>query len=169
MKETTDQDYSKFRHLTGRVWATRFVPLIISTYDKGEVVMRVAGECTAHTDSRGYSGMFLTMGKCAMMSESKKLGVVTVSSTETEIVVDGERFPKYSWFRQYQLEQGDSAKEDVLTKDDESSISIHKHDPFSMIKSSNHANTRCFFVVDKINQKKVMISHFPTEKNGGRY
>ena len=94
-----DQDYSKFRHLTGRVWATRFVPLIISTYDKGEVVMRVAGECTAHTDSRGYSGMFLTMGKGVTMSASKKLGVVTVSSTEIKIVADGESPPKCIWFR----------------------------------------------------------------------
>ena len=38
--------------------------------------------------------MYVTMGKGAMMNASKKLGLVTTSSTETEVVAKDERFPK---------------------------------------------------------------------------
>ena len=42
-----------------------------------------------HDDGNWNSRMFLTMHKGAMMNVSKKLGVVTVRSTEIEIVSDG--------------------------------------------------------------------------------
>ena len=46
------------------------------------------------------------MKKGDMTNVSKKLGVVTTSSTETEIVADGKRFPKCIWFRYFRLAQG---------------------------------------------------------------
>ena len=85
------------------------------------------------------------------MSASKNLGAVDVSSIETEIAADGERFPNRSWFRCFRLAQCDSAKEDALIKDNESCIFVHKHHPLSVGKYSKHANVRYFFAVDKIN------------------
>ena len=54
------------------------------------------------------------MGKDVMMSASKKLAVVTIISTETEIVADGESSPKYSWFKHFRLAQCNSTKEGTL-------------------------------------------------------
>ena len=99
-----------------------------------------------------------------MMSASKKLGVVTVSSTEIMIVVDGERFPTCSWFKHFWLAQEDSSKEDTLMQDNESAISLHEHHLFSVVKVNNNANVRYFFVLDKTIQKEVMIAHCPTAK-----
>ena len=79
VKDPTDQDFSKFRHLTGCMWATRFIPLIISICDKGEIVTHSEEVHSAYDDVKGNYGMFLTMDKGAMMSVSKKLGVVAVS------------------------------------------------------------------------------------------
>ena len=53
-----DQDYSKFRNLTGHACATRFIALIISIDDKGEAVACADGACAACTDGKGRSGMF---------------------------------------------------------------------------------------------------------------
>ena len=64
----------------------------------------------------------------------KKLGVVTTTSTETEIVADGKIFPKYSWFRYFLLAQGDRAKGEMLMQDNESTEFLHKHHPFSVGK-----------------------------------
>ena len=164
MKEPTDQYCSKFRHLTGYLWETRFLPLIISIDDEGEVVTCIDGAHAVRAYGKMHSGMFLTMGKGAMMNVSKKLGVVTASSTETKIVADGEIFPKCSWFRYFRMAQGDSAKEDMLMQDNESAIILHKHHPFSVGKGSKHMNARNLFVADKINQKEVMIVHCPTAK-----
>ena len=49
---------------------------------------------TVHNDAKGHSGIFVTMGKGAIINISKKLGIVTNSSTETKVVSNRERFPK---------------------------------------------------------------------------
>ena len=48
-----------------------------------------------HIDRKGYSRLYLMMRRGRMINISKKLGLVTASSIETEVVADGERFPKY--------------------------------------------------------------------------
>ena len=117
VKEPTKQDFSKPRHLSRHTWATRFIPSMISADKKGEAVLYVDGAHAAYADGKRNSGIFLTIVKGVTMSVSKKLGVFTVSSTETQIAVDGKRFPKYDWFRNFSLVQGDSAKEYMLMKE----------------------------------------------------
>ena len=128
----------------------------------GEVQACLDGAHTVHDDSKGHSGMRLTMGKGAMINASKKPGLVTTSSTETEVVSNGERFPNFSWFRHFRLAQGDEAKEDVLIQDNQSCMLLHKNHPFSVGKGSKHVNVRYFFVVDKAEKKEVKIVCCPT-------
>jgi hypothetical protein len=81
------------QHLRG----TRFIPLIIMS-DGENTVSYIDGAHAVHTDCKGHAGLYLTMGKGAMINISKKIGLVTNSSTETEIVSTGERMPKCTWF-----------------------------------------------------------------------
>ena len=97
--------------MSGCTWETRFLPLVLSIDESGDVAMHVDGACAVHNDDKGHSGLFLTMGQGAMMSMSKKLGLMTTSSTETEIVADGERFPKHTLFGYFRL-----AKEIVIKR-----------------------------------------------------
>ena len=99
-----------------------------------------------------------------MLDTSKKLGCITISSTETEVVSNGERFHKCTWFRYFRIGQGEDPEEDLLFQDNTSCIRLHKNYPFSTRKGSKHVNVKCFFVVDKIEQKDVRMAHFPTEK-----
>ena len=122
----------------------------------------IDGSHAVHADGKGHSELYLTIGKGAMINVSKKLGLVTVSSTETEVVSNGERFPKCSWF--CRIAQGDSDKEDLLFQDNESCILLHKHYPFSVSKGSKHINVQYFFVVDKAEKKEVQIVYYLTEK-----
>ena len=117
-----------------------------------------------YSDGKCHSGMFVTMGHGAMINVSKKLGLVTTSSTETEVVSNGERFPKCTWFRYFRLAQGDDLKEDVLLQDNKSSIILHKNYPYSVGKGSKHINVRYFFVVDKVKKKEVKMIYCPMEK-----
>lgn len=96
------------------LWCTRYLPLIISIDENGDVCICADGAPAAHADGKGHSGLFVTIGRGAMINASKKLGVVTTSSTETEVVANGERFPKCTWFRHFRLAQGDDPKVDAL-------------------------------------------------------
>ena len=60
-------------------------------------------------------------------------------------------------------------KEDVLMKNDESCVLLHKHFPFSVEKGSKHVHARYFFVVDKMENKEVKIAYCPTEKMVANY
>ena len=54
----------------------------------------IDGIHAVYNDAKDHSGIFVTMGKGAMINISKKLGIVTNSSTETKVVSNRERFPK---------------------------------------------------------------------------
>ena len=67
-----------------------------------------------HADGKWHSGLFVTMGRGDIGHLLKKLGIVTFSSIETEVMSNGERSPKCTWFRHFRLAQGDDTKEDLL-------------------------------------------------------
>ena len=98
----------------------------------GEMMIYIDGANMVHMDTRGHSGLFTTMGKGAMLEVAKKLGMVIISSTETEVVSTGERLPKCTWFRYMHLAQGKEMSEDVLMQDNKSSILLQKNYPFSV-------------------------------------
>ena len=66
--------------------------------DGKDTFIYIDGAHAVHTNCKGHSGLFVTQGKGATISVSKKLGLVTNSSIETEIVSTGERMPKCTWF-----------------------------------------------------------------------
>ena len=75
-----------------------------------------------HKDTKRQSGLYTTMGKCAMINVSKKLGLNTLSSTETEIVSTRERLPKCIWFQCFRIQQGDEPIEDILIQDNKNTM-----------------------------------------------
>ena len=163
VKEPTEHDWLKLGQLMGYLSYTRYLPLVISITSDGATIF-IDGAHAVHMDAKGHSGLFATQGKGAMINVSKKLGVVTTSSTETEIVSTGERLPKCTWFRYFRLAQGEEESEDILMQDNKSAIVLQKNYPYSSRKGSKHIHVRYFFAVDKINNRELKIIYCPTEK-----
>ena len=162
VKDANEHDWMKLGHLMGYIRKTRFIPLIIAMGDDGTVIY-IDGAHAVHMDARGHSGLYLTLGKGAMINVSKKLSVATTSSTETEIVSTGERLPKCTWFRYFRLAQGEEATEDTLMQDNKSAITLQKRWPYSTRKGSKHIHVKYFFAVDKLKRKEIKLMHCPTE------
>ena len=93
--------------------------------------MHIDSTHAVHSDGKGNSGLHVTMGREKIINQSKKLGVVTNSFAETEIISTGQRFPKCTWFRYFRLVQGYDAKEDILMQDNRSAILLQKNYPYS--------------------------------------
>ena len=163
IKEPTEHDWKKLTHLMQYLRATRFLPLIIMS-DGVNTIIYIDGAHAVHTDCKGHAGLYLTMGKGAMINISKKIGLVTNSSTETEIVSTGERMPKCTWFRYFRIEQGEPIVEDLLMQDNKSTMLLQKNGLFSVGKGSKHIHIRYFFVTDKIEKKELKLIYCPTEK-----
>lgn len=151
------------RWLQNYIWKTRFIPLIITINDDGAITC-IDGAHTVHADAKGHSGLFNTMGKGAMINVSKKLGIVTNSFTETEIVSTRELMPKCTWFRYFRETQGKTPKEDILMQDNKNGILLQKNWPFSTKKGIQYIHMRYFFTINKIKNKEVKLVYCPTEK-----
>ena len=162
-KPPTESDWDKLVWEQQYIWKSRFIPLIISITKKGAIIY-IDGAHAIHTDAKGHSGLYATMGKGAMINVSKKLGLNTLSSTETEIVSTGERLPKCVWFRYFRIQQGDEPVEDVLMQDNKSAMLLQKNWPFSTRKGSQHIKVKYFFATDKIKDKELKMMHCPTEE-----
>jgi hypothetical protein len=163
IQDPTEHDWKKLNHLMQYLRATRFIPLIIMS-DGVNTVIYIDGAHAVHSNCRGHSGLYVTQGKGAMINVSKKLGLVTNSSTETEIVATGERMPKCTWFRYFRIEQGEPIKEDLLMQDNKSMILLQKNGIFSVGKGSKHIHIRYFFTTDKIEKKELKLIYCPTDK-----
>jgi hypothetical protein len=163
IKEPNEHDWKKLTHLMQYLRATRFIPLIIMS-DGINTIIYIDGSHAVHSNCKGHSGLFLTQGKGAMINVSKKLGLVTNSSTETEIVATGERLPKCTWFRYFRIAQGEPIVEDLLMQDNKSSMLLQKNGLFSVGKGSKHIHIRYFFATDKIEKKELKLIYCPTDK-----
>ena len=99
-----------------------------------------------------------------MINTSKNLRIMTNSLTETEIASTSESYPKSAWFIYFRIAQGDyESKEDVLLRDEESCMFLHRSYPLSSRKGTKYAHLRYFVVVGKIDKKEVKITCYPTD------
>lgn len=76
---------------------TRYLPLTLQAVGKSFVIW-VASSHAFYADTRGYVGVYASMGKGAVMSSANRTKLNTPSSTETEIIGVREKLPKYIWF-----------------------------------------------------------------------
>ena len=70
--------------------------MIIAIDKENKVQIYIDRAHAIHIDRKGYSGIFLMIGRGRMINISKKLELVTLSSTKTEVVTDMKYFLKYS-------------------------------------------------------------------------
>ena len=98
------------------------------------------GSHAIHADMKGHDGMFCTEGKGVMYSSSAKLKLNTSSSTETEVVIVGEKLPKSMWFYLFHIAQGRYTKGDVLMHYNQSTILLANNGRASAGKGSKHVN-----------------------------
>ena len=144
VKKPDAHDWNKLCRVMGCVWKTRNLPLKIVIDGDGDVHIYVDGAHAIYDGGKCESGLFFNVRRGSMINQSKKLGVVTVSSTKAEIAFTGESFPKCAWFHYFRMSQGDVTKEDDLIQYDQSSIRMHKNSQYSTSKGAKHAHTRYF-------------------------
>ena len=146
------------------MWKMRYLFLIIEINDSEEVHIYIDDAHAMYCNRKEHSRLCMTIDRGAMINQSKKLGAVTNSLTEMEIILNSEQFPKCTWFRYFRLAQGDNAKEDILMQNNMSAITLQKNYPYSTRKGTKYICTCYYFIIDKINNKEVKIIYCLTEK-----
>ena len=63
------------------------------------------GSHAVHMNMKRHAGMYVTEGTGASMSLAVKTKLNMVSSTETELVVVGEKLARCEWYQYFRIEQ----------------------------------------------------------------
>ena len=161
-KAPDKHDYKKLSHEMKYLQATAHLPLILRADGKGSAIY-IDGAHAVHADMKGHGGVFATLGSGSVYSASTKCKLNTISSTETELVVVGERLPKHIWFRYFSSNQSNNPTQiDTLYQDNTSTMLLENNGRLSCGKGSKHINIRYFFITDRIKQKEIQVKHCPT-------
>ena len=117
-----------------------------------------------HTDYKSHTGALLTLGQGAVTSISTKQKINTRSSTESELVSTDDIIAKVIWTKNFIEAQGFTIQENLIHRDNQSTLKIEQNGKASSGKRTRHFNIKYFYITDLIQQKEVSIKYCPTDQ-----
>lgn len=90
IKNLDEYDWKKLSQNMMYLQYIKYLALILYSNGKGTAIW-IGGEYVVHKAIKGHEGLFTSMGKEAPMSNFNKIKLNTTSSTETEVVVVGDK------------------------------------------------------------------------------
>jgi hypothetical protein len=129
-----------------------------------EVYSYVDASYAIHPDGKSHTGAIISLGKNGgtIWAKSSKQKIVTLSSTEAELVAVHESMQRAIWIRDLIMEFGIKCGPIHLMQDNESTIHLIKNGAIQY--KSKHINVRYFSIKEKIDEEIVTVSHLPTDQ-----
>jgi hypothetical protein len=120
-----------------------------------------------HPDSKSHTGYCFCLGWLGAMfySRSSKQSIVTLSSTEAEIVGGVECTKEVIWFRNQLAELGFAQMEPTVIFADNSSMITLASDFSGNHKRVKHYLIRINFLLEQVRNKVIVFHKVPTESN----
>ncbi|KAL7581399.1 hypothetical protein ACA910_021988 [Epithemia clementina (nom. ined.)] len=117
-----------------------------------------------HPDFKSHTGALIALEKGSIGGTSKKQKVNTRSSTEAEIIGTDDTIGQVLWSRLFMEAQGYPIQENVIKRDNMSSMKLEANGKASSGKRTRHLNIKYFFITDQIEKEKVKIEYCPTDE-----
>ncbi len=117
-----------------------------------------------HQDFKSHTGATMTLGKGTIQAGSTKQKINTRSSTEAEVVSNDNIIAKVMWTKLFLQAQGYQVKDNILYRDNMSSIKLETNGKASSGKRTRHINIKYFFITDLIKQGEITLKYCPTDK-----
>jgi hypothetical protein len=137
---------------------------VILRVDGGlKVMAHVDASFAVHPDMKGQSGAVITLGAGPVSVASRKQGIVTKSSTESELVAISDMLSMVIWTREFLKEQGYKVDPAVLYQDNMSTIAMANRGS-SNSPRTRHVDISYFFVKDRIDAGEVIVEHMRTDR-----
>ena len=137
-------DWRKLGHLIDYFRSTVNLPLTLGAKRNGVLNWYVDASFAMHSNMRGHTGGGLTMGRGFPIVSSTKQKINTRSSTESELVAVDDMMSSILWTRYFLKEQGYKVTDNIIFKDNKSSILLERNSKLSSSKRTKHINFRYF-------------------------
>ncbi len=137
--------------------------------DKQTLSWYIDAAFAVHMDMKSHTGAVFTMGKGALVSDSRKQRVNSRSSTESEIVGVDDEIHKVIWAKRFIEYQGFKVKHNIVYQDNTSSMKLEQNGKESSGKRTRHFDIKIFYVTDLVSRNEVQVKHCPTDEMIGDY
>jgi len=157
------------RSLRQETLATAMVRYLRSTPDLGirlngdllSVICYVDASHMVHTDLKGQTGGFISLGRGPVFARTCVQRINTLSSAESEIVAVADLAPQVIWTRFYLEEHGFDVPPAIVYEDNTSAIKLAVNGR-SNSSRTRHIAARYFFISDRIKTGEVVLKYIST-------
>ena len=113
---------------------------------------------------KSHTGATLTFGKGVIKAISAKQKVNTRSSTEAELVAADDTIGAIEWTKHFLQAQGLTVNDNVLYRDNTSSMKLEQNGKSSSSKRTRHFNIKYFYITALIHRNELRIEYCPTDE-----
>ena len=122
---STEQDWSKLQRLLNYLAGTQDISLTLEMDDGPiEIIANIDSSHASHSDYRGRTGIFITLGKGAIQAISTKQPINTKSSAESELVAASDGATPAINVLNIILCQGIAVRSLIIEQDNKSTLAM---------------------------------------------
>jgi hypothetical protein len=163
VKQTNFQDWRKLKKIIGFLKETENDVLTLEADTSEIITWYVDASFAVHGDMRSHTGGVMSLGQGTIQSVSTKQKVNTRSSTEAELVSLDDVISKVLWTKLFLEAQGYAVKQNLIFRDNQSSMKLEMNGKTSSGKRTKHFNIKYFYITDLIEKDEMTIEYCPTE------
>jgi hypothetical protein len=157
----TSEDWEKLQRVLMYLNGDPDLGIVLRPNESLSMYAYVDASFAVHPGMSSHTGGVLTMGSGPLYVMSKKQGLVTKSSTESELVGVSDVLPQIIWTRDFLIAQGYVMQPATLYQDNMSTISLANKGRSTSART-RHVAIRYFFVKDRIESGEVKVEYMPT-------
>jgi hypothetical protein len=157
----TSEDWDKLQRVLMYLNGDPDLCIILRPGESISIFAYIDASFAVHPGMNSHTGGVLSMGQGPFYVMSKKQGLVTKSSTESELVGVSDVLPQVIWSRDFLIAQGYDMSPSTIYQDNMSTITLANKGRSTSART-RHVAIRYFFVKDRIDSKEVSVEYLPT-------
>ena len=163
VSKCTEEDWGKLERLLMYLNGTKSLGITLRASNGLRVVAHIDASFAPHEDMRSQTGVFVTLGSGPISASSKKQGLNTTSSTESELVGMSDGTPQVIWTKEFMAGQGYGVQSALMYQDNTSTIALAARGK-SRSARTRHIAIRYFFIKDRVESGEIVIEHLGTDQ-----
>ena len=163
--KATEQDWGKFMQTLCYLNTTIELGLRLGGNLSGYISVNVFADSAhgVHNDSKGHSGIIVSLGRGAVLAKSPKQRIVARSSAESEVISQSDSLGYGLHVLQFCQHQGYDILSGKIYQDNEAAIKLGEAGR-STSDRTRHIRIRYFFVKQFIETGEMVLVYCPTDR-----
>jgi hypothetical protein len=162
VNKATQEDQNKLDKVYGYLSSNRAAVLRFKCGGTLEPCMYVDASWAIHDDRHGRTGIVVMLAGCCVGAWTFKQRIITLSSTESEIVALSDGVKHIMWYRQWLTAQGFSIGPTKVFQDNEAVIQLIKNERRAN-QRTRHLDVRLFYPRDLEIAGHIQLVWCPTD------